>query len=47
MSDQDGGEGGGGGGGLLMTILVYVVINVITYNAFGILIIPIPGFRRR
>ena len=47
MSDQgDGGEGGGGGGWLGF-ILIYGVINLITYNAFGILIIPIPGFRRR
>ena len=46
MADGEGDGEGGGGGGWLGFILVYGVLNFILYNTLGIVIIPIPGFRR-
>lgn len=46
MEDNNDGEGGGGMPGWLVFILIYGVGNVILYNAFGIVFIPLPGFRR-
>ena len=45
MSDGNG-EDESGAAGWVKFIVIYGVINLITYNTLGIYVIPIPGFRR-
>lgn len=42
----DGNGEGGGGQSWIGFILIYGVLNAILYKTLGIVIIPIPGFRR-
>lgn len=45
MADGNG-EGEGGGSSWMSFFLIYGVLNFFLYKCFGIVIIPIPGFRR-